>query len=268
MIMDPHLLRYYEQGGELTRLRQGRGRLEFWRTRDVLLRTLPPAPAKVLDVGGGTGAHAEWLAAEGYDVEVIDPVPLHVEEAAALPGVRARLGDARDLPVPDGAADVALLLGPLYHLPERADRVRALREARRAVRAGGLVVSAFISRYAALHDSVRLGTLPLDGRVEVEYRTLETGEIVSAREGGFRGYGHRPEEIVAEFTDAGLPRPRVHGLEGAFWLYGDVDDWLDDDGRRELLLDAARRLECEPSLLGVSGHLLAVTPAVTPVADL
>ncbi|MEU8363963.1 hypothetical protein AB0C27_48880 [Nonomuraea sp. NPDC048882] len=95
--------------------------------------------------------------------------------------------------------------------------------------------------------------------MEVEYRTLETGEIVSPREDGFRGFSHIPEEIVAEFTEAGLPRPSVYGLEGAFWLYGDVDDWLDDDGRRELLLDAARRLECEPSLLGVSGHLLAVS---------
>jgi SAM-dependent methyltransferase len=88
----------------------------------------------VLDVGGGTGVHAEWLAAEGYDVELVDPVPLHVEEAAKLPGVIARQGDARALPVPDGQADAVLLLGPLYHLPERADRLRALSEARRAAR--------------------------------------------------------------------------------------------------------------------------------------
>lgn len=252
---------YYERGGELTRLRQGRGRLEYWRTRDVLRRVLPPAPARVLDVGGGTGAHAEWLAAEGYDVELVDPVPMHVEEAGKLPGVRARLGDARALPVPGGEADAVLLLGPLYHLPDRADRVRALAEARRAVRPGGVVAAAVISRYAALHDSVYLGGLLLEERRKVEYGTLETGVIISGREGGFRGYGHHPDEILGEFTDAGLPEPRRYGVEGAFWLYGDVNDWLDDEGRRELLLDAARRLECEPSLLGVSGHLLAVSPA-------
>ncbi|MFC5832008.1 class I SAM-dependent methyltransferase [Nonomuraea insulae] len=259
MIMDPGTLAYYERGGELTRLRQGRDRLEFWRTRDVLRRTLPPAPARVLDVGGGTGAHAEWLAAEGYDVELIDPVPLHVEAASELAGVRARLGDARDLAVQDGAADAVLLLGPLYHLPERADRLRALSEARRAVRPGGLVAAAVISRYAAVHDSVYLGVFTREEQRAAEYRALETGAIVSPREGGFRGYGHHPDDILAEFADAGLPEPRRYGLEGAFWLYGDVNDWLDDEGRRELLLDAARRLECEPSLLGVSGHLLAVT---------
>ncbi|MEV0389991.1 class I SAM-dependent methyltransferase [Nonomuraea sp. NPDC050643] len=260
MIVDPHVLGYYERGGELTRLRRGRNRLEFWRTRDVLRRTLPPAPARVLDVGGGTGVHAEWLAAEGYAVELIDPVALHVREAAALPGVRARLGDARDLPVPDGRADVVLLLGPLYHLPDRADRVRALAEARRAARPGGLVAAAFISRYAGLHDSVYHGTLLGEEQRAADYHSVETGVMVSATtEAGFRGYFHDPEEILTEFAAAGLPEPRRYGLEGAFWLYGDVDDWLDDDGRRELLLDAARRLECEPSLLGVSGHLLAVT---------
>ncbi|UBU17011.1 class I SAM-dependent methyltransferase [Nonomuraea gerenzanensis] len=261
MILDPALMGYYERGGELTRLRQGRGRLEYWRTRDVLRRTLPPAPARVLDVGGGTGVHAEWLAAEGYDVELIDPVPLHVEEAGKLPGVRAGLGDARALPVPDGQADVVLLLGPLYHLPERADRVRALTEARRAARPGGLVVAACISRYACLHDSVYLGTFAAQPSRIADYRSLETGVIISSKEGGFRGYGHHPDEILTEFADAGLPEPRRYGLEGAFWLYGDVDAWLDDDERRELLLDAARRMECEPSLLGVSGHLLAVSSA-------
>ncbi|MEU0570325.1 hypothetical protein ABZ297_33745 [Nonomuraea sp. NPDC005983] len=89
----------------------------------------------------------------------------------------------------------------------------------------------------------------------------DTGVMVSPRAGGFRGYFHDPDEIFAEFADAGLTEPARYGLEGAFWLYGDVDDWLDDGERRELLLAAARRLESVPSLLGVSGHLLAVAHA-------
>jgi hypothetical protein len=54
---------YYRLGGERTRLAAGKGRLEFIRTWDVLERTLPPAPACVLDVGGATGAYAGPLAA-------------------------------------------------------------------------------------------------------------------------------------------------------------------------------------------------------------
>ncbi|MFI7702274.1 hypothetical protein [Nonomuraea sp. NPDC049480] len=119
MAVTRELLAYYEQDREHARLREGRGRLEFWRTQDVLRRMLPPTPARVLDVGGGTGVHAEWLSADGYEV----------------------------------------------------------------------------------------------GR---------------------------------------------YGLEGAFWLYGDVDDWLDDPERRALMLDAQRSMESVPSLLGVSGHMLTV----------
>ena len=116
MTVTRELLAYYEQDREHDRLREGRGRLEFWRTQDVLRRILPPAPARVLDVGGGTGVHAEWLSTDGYEVELLDPIPLHVERAAELAGVTARLGDARELPVPDESADAVLLLGPLYHL--------------------------------------------------------------------------------------------------------------------------------------------------------
>ncbi|WP_342448262.1 class I SAM-dependent methyltransferase [Streptomyces durhamensis] len=64
--------------------------------------------------------HAERVAADGHDVELLDPVPGHVARAALLPGVRARHGGARALDVPDASVDVVLLLGPLYDLPERA----------------------------------------------------------------------------------------------------------------------------------------------------
>lgn len=152
------ILAYYARGKEDARLREGgapAGRLEFWRTQDVLRRLMPAAPARVLDVGGGSGIHAEWLARDGYEVDLLDPVPLHVEQAARLPGVTARPGDARALPADDASYDVVLLLGPLYHLPERPDRVRALAEAYRVVRPGGLVVAATINRFAGLHDVLR-----------------------------------------------------------------------------------------------------------------
>jgi ubiquinone/menaquinone biosynthesis C-methylase UbiE len=92
--------------------------------------TLPAGrPATVVDVGGGAGAYAMPLASAGYQVHLIDPVPLHVEQAAAasrqagtsLTGISA--GDARDLPVADHSADAVLLLGPLYHLTSREDRL-------------------------------------------------------------------------------------------------------------------------------------------------
>ncbi|MFK4105441.1 class I SAM-dependent methyltransferase [Streptomyces sp. NPDC019531] len=258
--MREEILAYYARGKEDARLRPGgapAGRLEFWRTQEVLRRLLPAPPARVLDVGGGSGVHAEWLAEDGYTVELVDPVPLHVEQAARLPGVTARLGDARELAASEAAYDVVLLLGPLYHLPERTDRVKALAEAYRVARPGGFVVAATINRYAQLHDLLR----------EERYFTPEHRErtdtvLVDGRhpyhDEGFFTVAHfaQPGEVTAEFTDARLAVEGQYGVEGVAWLMGGVEDWLDDPGRRETVLAACRHIESEPTLLGASGHLL------------
>ena len=92
-------------------------------------------------------------------MRLIDVVPLHVEQARERadkgPHFAAGLGDARELDASDGSYDVVLLMGPLYHLPERRERLRALREARRVARADGLVVVATISRFAGVLDGMR-----------------------------------------------------------------------------------------------------------------
>ena len=121
--LDPRIRDHYLSGNERDRLAAGAGRLEFLRTQDLLTRLLPPPPAVVLDVGGAAGAHAVPLAAQGHEVHLIDPVPLHIEQARAVPGLASvTLGDARALRWPDATVDAVLLLGPLYHLTERADR--------------------------------------------------------------------------------------------------------------------------------------------------
>jgi len=113
---------HYQTGVEESRLATW-GRLEFIRTMEILHRYLPAPRAVIVDVGGGPGAYALPLAAEGHAVHLLDPMALHVEQArlasaaqvgAGLAGIQQ--GDARELPWPDKSADVALLLGPLYHL--------------------------------------------------------------------------------------------------------------------------------------------------------
>src|SRR5215510_14029261 len=129
---------HYTSGYEAARLHQGAGQLDREGSRELLARLLPPAPATVLDVGGGPGGHACWLAARGYQVHLIDITPLHVElarQASAqqpqAPLASAEVGDACALAWGSETVDAVVLLGPLYHLTDRADRVQAFREAHR-----------------------------------------------------------------------------------------------------------------------------------------
>ncbi len=99
--------RFYQAGLEGGRLLEGSGVIELARTQDVLERYLPAPPARVLDVGGGTGVYARGLAGRGYEVHLVDPVPRHVEEARVHPGpvlAGARVGDARRLEHADASA--------------------------------------------------------------------------------------------------------------------------------------------------------------------
>lgn len=257
LALAPEILDYYTRGGEESRLRYGAGRLELWRTQDILRRVLPEPGGRLLDVGGGSGVHAEWLAADGWQVEVVDPVPLHVAQAGALPGVAARLGDVRALHGEDASVDVVLLLGPLYHLPEPAERHKALVEAARVVRPGGMVVAATINRYAALHDQLNRGGWFEPWR---QARLAETAATGLVDPGGefTTAYLHQPDEIAAEVAAAGLTVSGQYGVEGAAWLFGDIGTCLDDEAKRAGLLEALRITESEPTLRGISGHLLTV----------
>jgi SAM-dependent methyltransferase len=261
---------YYDRGEEQGRLGDW-GRLEFMRTRELLSRLLPAPPAAVLDVGGAAGAYALPLAAEGYEVHLVDPVALHVEQARAAsaaqpdaPLASAAQADARELPFADESADVVLMLGPLYHLTEAADRARALHEARRALRPGGLLAAAAITRFASTLDGVAQGFLLEPGFEEIVERDLAEGQHRNpdAHPGWFTtAYFHRPDELEREVAAAGFDVRAVLAIEGAVGAAAEthaLDAWLDDPVRRDVLLRAIRRVEAEPSLLGASPHVLAV----------
>lgn len=269
----PEIAAYYGQRRERDRLSQGRGELERIRTQELLTRHLPVPPATVLDVGGGAGVHGFLLAGQGYAVHLLDPMPEHVEQAlepAAQPGVPAlasvRLGDARRLDVADEAVDVVLLLGPLYHLTERADRLLALREARRVLRPGGLLCVAGISRFASLFDSLssRLYDDPEFMRVvEQDLRDGQHRNPTGRARFFTTAYFHHPDELAAEVVEAGLALVELAGIEGpGHWMEEDFDAvWAEPAGRAHILA-AARAVEHEPTLLGLGPHIMAVARKV------
>jgi ubiquinone/menaquinone biosynthesis C-methylase UbiE len=257
--VDEEIRAYYETGVERDRLTQGYSRIELERTKELLERHLPPPPGSLLDVGGGPGVYADWLADRGYEVRLLDASPLHVSQAIERSGGRftADEGDARRLDEDSASYDAVLLLGPLYHLTERADRLAALGEARRVLRPGGVAAAAAISRFASLLDGLYGGYLSDPPFSAVVERDLVDGQHRSppGTPAFTTAFFHRPEELAAEVEEAGFELEGVFGVEGPGWLL--VDRW-EDERAREDILRAARAVEQEPAVIGTSSHLLAI----------
>lgn len=262
------ILTHYESSNEAQRLSSGAGQLELGRTQELIKRFLPPAPAVIFDVGGGSGVYACWLAKQGYEVHLIDPVPLHIEQARQAsqhqpdhPLASVAIGDARQLDRPDASVDAVLLFGPLYHLTERHERVAALREAHRILRNGGLVLAVGISRFASTLDGLFRGLLDDPEFVGIVQRDLMDGQHRNPTNHPAyftTAFFHHPEELKAEIEEAGLLCDRTLAIEGPGWILQNFEGHWDDRERRERLLDALRWLEDEPSLIGVSAHIMVV----------
>jgi SAM-dependent methyltransferase len=260
--VDEGIRAYYERGDELGRLSSW-GWLEFARTRELLSRHLPPAPARVLDVGGGPGAYSVWLAGLGYDVHLVDPVPLHLEQAraAASGSFAVSEGDARRLSFGEGSFDAVLLLGPLYHLVSREERLAALRQAGRMLAPGGVLAAAAISRFASIVDGLNLGLL---GRAD--FRAIVEQDLASGEHRNptdlpkvfTTSYFHRPEELADEIAEAGLALDDLYAIEGPAGWFAPASPPDEGSEEYEQLMWVARSLEREPALLGASQHLLAV----------
>jgi ubiquinone/menaquinone biosynthesis C-methylase UbiE len=264
---------FYSRSSERLRLQQGRARLELVRVQEILGRRLPPPPSVVVDVGGGAGVHATWLARRGYEVHLVDPVPLHVEQAleasAAQPDTplaSVSLADARTLSFADQSVDAALLLGPLYHLPERADRIAALTEARRVLRPGGTLVAIAISRYAWLLDGLATGrAFTRPDALARAAQGIATGLMANPERAPRRfttAYLHHQADLEAEVRESGFEVDALLGVEGPGWLLQAFDAAWSDAARRETLLEIARLVEEERELIAASTHMLAVARRV------
>ena len=268
--MAPQIESHYAGTDEAGRLDKPRGTVEFLRTMEILSRFLPPPPARVLDVGGGPGRYALALQEAGYDVDLIDALESHVDQARTSGVKTASVGDARKLQIADSSVDAVVLLGPLYHLTERRDRVLAWSEAARVVRPGGVVVGAAISRFASLIDGLNRGLMADPGFVAIVEEDLRSGQHRNPeqREKWFTtAYFHHPDELVPEMMEGGLVPELVAAVEGPAQTVGiDLGDWLEDAHRREILLTFLSKVETEPAIIGATGHILAVgrRPSATP----
>ena len=177
------------------------------------------------------------------------------------PLASAEVGDARKLPHGDATADAVLLLGPLYHLVEREDRLACLREAQRVLRPGGLIWGAAISHFASLLDSLSHGFFDDPVFAPILARDLEDGQHRNSTGNPLYftdAFFHRPEELADEFLTAGFQLIELVAIEGPGWLARDFDRLWNDPQQRERLLGAVRKVESEPSMLGASSHIMCM----------
>lgn len=178
--------------------------------------------------------------------------------------IRTALGDARSLDLPDSSVDAVLLLGPMYHLRQRVDRIQALRETRRVTRPGGPIFIAAISRWAARLDGVLQERLyeRFPDFLSLLPESESTGNLPPVVTDGFLGFTHRPDDLASEVAEAGLRLDDLVGVEGLPLASDDMAGRADDATAWAVVLDAARATERVPELLGLSPHMIATATRI------
>jgi SAM-dependent methyltransferase len=172
--------------------------------------------------------------------------------------VRLVVADARDLgEVAERDFDAVLLMGPLYHLIDEADRELALREAFARLREGGIMFSSFISRFGIVGDLLKNIPNWIEDQAEVRSLLARGRRPDDSPRGGFRGYFARVSEIAPLHEAIGFETLTVAGVEPA--ISADDESYNRLEGKqRQLWLDLLYEMSTEMSIIGASRHLLYI----------
>ncbi|MGM9477981.1 class I SAM-dependent methyltransferase [Pedobacter sp. GSP4] len=262
-LIDPAITDFYNQSCEDSRLKTGLGPLEFERNKMLITAYLGQMPLRIADIGGGTGHYSAWLSALGHKVYLVDPVPGHVQKAQkkAKGGsvFSCLLGQAGNLPFENSSFDLVILHGPLYHLQRQEDRLQAIRESRRILRPGGIVLGFAITRAASTLAALNTGLIHNPSIFQMCISALITGEH-DAPEGmqGIlsRAYYHRPNELKEEFACCGFNVDAIHAVEGMAWMDNSFFQSWADPLKKARLLELISLTELDSDLLSLSPHMM------------
>jgi len=218
---DLELISSYSNGGEEGRLFEPAQIVERLRTESILKRYAPQPPAVVYDIGGGAGAYAFPLTQQGYSVHLTDFVPLHIQQAQAkmqetgIQLAECSVGDARDIKANDAVADIVLFFGPLYHLEEKQDRLKALHEAYRILKPGGTFFAVAMARIGVVHLLGNKNKLHDPYFASIVETTLKTGKYKAPKAKFFTSaYCHHSDEFEKEIEMAGFKNIQLLNING------------------------------------------------------
>lgn len=257
MILDERVnsvIEYYNNFDEKDRLKSTYGKLEFTHMTELLMRYFPDVPAKICDIGGAAGDYVFFFAKRGYDAHLLDIVPRHIDQAKERAAIenyadseKFIVGDALNLPYADNSFDAVFLSGPLYHLPNRADRIKAVSEAKRVLKPNGIMAAYAIGRFATMFYGISAGLIYDTGFLEKLKREVNTGLRYKYADGVLdNAYFHLSEELKQEVLEVNLNFIALHGVIGAGWMAPDFDTAWNMEERRNAILDIARISESIP----------------------
>lgn len=261
------ILAYYDREIEKNRLDLEYFKLEGIRTQEIVSRFLHTKNMRIADIGGGAGFYAFWLQSLGHRVNLVDLSPKNialVKEHGRTNGITlesCQLGDARKLPFADEQFDLVLMLGPLYHLIDRDDRLRALQEVRRIVKPQGVLIAAFISRYASLFDGLKRDLIRDDRFDKILADDLQSGVHRNSTENPeyfTTAFFHTPRQLEEEIREGGFKFEKMVAVEGAGWLIDGLSVKIQDERYRRKLHSILKATEDNSDLMALSPHILGI----------
>ncbi|MBU3134908.1 class I SAM-dependent methyltransferase [Clostridium gasigenes] len=270
--VNEEILEFYNKGAEIGRLERGIGKIEYERTKDIILRYLPKEKATIYDIGGGIGVCSRWLGQLGHKVHLIDLSPNAVEYAKKINGSTDSLihsieeGNALNINKPDESADIVLLMGPMYHLTNIENRLKALNEAKRVLKKSGILVCAGITRYGSmlwalsvygannklLDDSEFLNMIKEEIKEGQHIRPNKYPNFIA------RAYFHLPKEFECEIRNAGFIIEKTFAVEGPTSIVPELDILWENVNSKKTILDMARIVEEDENIMAMSPHFLTI----------
>lgn len=262
---------FYNAGAEKGRLERGLGKVELYRTKEILKKYITNTNNIIYDIGGGIGIYSSWLAEMKNEVHLLELAPSAVEYAAENQNENntfiAEVCDARKTNRNDESADIVLLMGPLYHLQNRDDRLQVLSEAKRVLKKNGLLFSVGISKFSSTtwalstygKDNNILDDDAFNNMIENE---LSSGIHIRPKEYPYfiaQAYFHTPLGLQREIEEVGFETIEKHAIEGLVWFTPYLSEKWEDTNSRERLLSIVRQTENEEEIMGMSPHFMVVS---------
>ncbi|AWW29411.1 SAM-dependent methyltransferase [Echinicola strongylocentroti] len=255
---------FYEKVSEENRLNKGMGIFEFERIKLLIEKYTPGSNTKIIDVGGGTGKYSEWLAKNGHQVHLVDPVSKHIKIAQNRADklknkFSVHYGESRKLKFPNNYADLIILHGPLYHLQKKEDRDLSIQEAKRVLKNNGIILAFAINYTASTLVGLLNGLIHKSTFLEMCMEELTTGKHNPPDDFPWllaEAYYHKPEQLKEEFINQGLIYINMYAIEGMAWLDKDYFANMLNDKRKKTLLELIQVTENDPYLLPFSPHMM------------